>query len=178
MTAHDEDEGGDATAFVEAGGGGVMTAVRVLVMLAGFAAGLYGAWLIWEFPPVIIIRIAVWAGAGVAIHDFVFAPLCAAFGFAGRRLVRGRWWKPVSVAALCTAILALLAIPVYSRPGARPDNMTVLNRDYPLGLWISIAIVWACVPVYYLAVRRLPVRQDEVVEQEGTDDVEAQPQTP
>ena len=28
--------------------------------------------------------------------------------------------------------------------------MTVLDRNYPLGLWISLAIVWACVPLYYL----------------------------
>jgi len=152
-----------------------MSAVRVLLMLAGFAAGLYGAWLIWEFPLVIIIRMAVWAAAGVVLHDFVFAPLCAALGFAGRRIIRGRWWMPVSVAALSTAVLCLLAIPVYARPGARPDNLTVLDRDYPLGLWVSIVIVWACVPIYYLIARLLPVGQNEVVEQQRSDDVERQP---
>ena len=36
--------------------------------------------LLWEFPVVIIVRIAVWAGVGLAVHDFVFAPLCAALG--------------------------------------------------------------------------------------------------
>ena len=152
-----------------------MTAVRVALLLAGFAAGLYGAWLIWEFPLVIIIRIAVWAAAGVLLHDFVFAPLCAALGFAGRRIIRGRWWTPVTVAALCTAVLCLLAIPVYARPGARPDNLTVLDRDYPLGLLLSIALVWACVPIYYLIIRVLPVGQDEVVEQQRANDVERQP---
>ncbi|MDT5401011.1 MAG: hypothetical protein QOK33_4242 [Mycobacterium sp.] len=152
-----------------------MTAVRVILMAAGFAGGLYGAWLLWEFPPGIIFRIAVWAGAGVVLHDFVFAPLCAAFGFAGRRIIRGRWWTPVTVAALCTAVLGLLAIPVYARPGARPDNLTVLDRDYPLGLWVSIAIVWACVPIYCLIARLLPVGQNEVVEQQRSDDVERQP---
>ncbi len=53
--------------------------------------------------------------------------------------------------------------------------MTVLDRNYPLGLWISLAIVWACVPIYYLGVRLLPVGQDEVVEQKRADDVEPQP---
>jgi hypothetical protein len=149
--------------------------VRAVLIILGIALGGYGAVLLWEFPVVIIVRIAIWAGAGVVLHDFVFAPLCAAFGFAGRRLIRGRWWTPVTVAALCTAVLALLAIPVYEKPGLRPDNLTVLNRDYPLGLWVSIAVVWACVPIYYLIVRRLPVRQDEAVEQEGADDVQGQP---
>jgi hypothetical protein len=152
-----------------------VTAVRILLTAAGFATAIYGAWLLWAFPVEIILRIAVWAGAGVVIHDFVFAPLCAAFGFAGRRLVRGRWWKPVTVAALCTAVLALLAIPVYTRPGAHADNMTVVDRNYPLGLWVSLAIVWACVPVYYLITRHLPVGQDEVVEQQRANDVQRQP---
>jgi hypothetical protein len=44
--------------------------------------------------------------------------------------------------------LLLLAVPVYDTPGARPDNPTVLDRNYPLGLTISLALVWACVPVY------------------------------
>ncbi|WP_319450443.1 MULTISPECIES: hypothetical protein [unclassified Mycobacterium] len=155
-----------------------MTAARILLMAGGFAAGLYGAWLIWEFPWVIIVRIAVWAAAGVVLHDFVFAPLCAAFGLAGRRIIRGRCWKPVTVAALCTIVLALLAIPVYARPGAHADNVTVLDRNYPLGLWVSLALVWACVPGYYLITRFLPVRQDDVVEQQRADDVERQPPAP
>lgn len=179
MTVHDEDEGGDAAPFQDSGSGHIgVSVVRIVLLAAGFAAGLYGAWLLWEFPSVIIVRIAVWALVAAMVHDFVFAPLCAALGFAGRRLIRGWWWTPVTVAGLCTVVLALLAIPVYARPGARPDNMTVLDRNYPLGLWISIAIVWICVPVYYLAVRRLPVRQDEAVEHECADDVESQPPAP
>jgi len=66
-------------------------------------------------------------------------------------------------------------VPVYAKPGMRPDNPTVLNRDYPMGLWISLAIVWACVPLYYLLMRWLPVRQDQMVDRQGTDDVERQP---
>ena len=81
----------------------------------------------------------------------------------------------MTVAALCTAVLAILAVPVYSRPGAHADNLTVLDRNYPLGLWLSIAIVTACVPIYYLVTRWLPVRQDEAVDQQSADDVDAQP---
>jgi hypothetical protein len=149
--------------------------VRAALILLGIAIAGYGAVLLWEFPVVIIVRIAVWAGVGLVLHDFVFAPLCVVLGFTGRRLIRGRWWTPVTVAGLCTVVLGLLAIPVFAKPGLRPDNMTVLNRDYPLGLWVSIAVVWACVPIYYLIVRRLPVRQNEAVECEGTGDVQGQP---
>jgi hypothetical protein len=109
------------------------------------------------------------------LHDAVFAPVCVALGFAGRRLIPRKWWPPVAVAAFCSVVLVFLAIPVYAKPGMHLDNMTVLDRNYPLGLWISLAIMWACVPLYYLAARHLPVRQDEVVEQQRADDVEPQP---
>jgi len=40
---------------------------------------------------------------------------------------------------------------------------------------LSIAAVWACVPLYYLAIRLLLVRQDQVVDRQRADDVERQP---
>ena len=149
--------------------------MRVVLIILGIAIGGYGAVLVWDNSFEVIVRIAVWAVAGAVVHDFVFAPLCVALGFTGRRLIRGRWWTPVTVAGLCTVVLGLLAIPVFAKPGLRPDNMTVLNRDYPLGLLLSLTVVWACVPLYYLVARLLPVRQDEVVERQGAEDVGGQP---
>ncbi|MDT5286437.1 MAG: hypothetical protein QOF88_1326 [Mycobacterium sp.] len=149
--------------------------MRAVLIVLGVAMGAYGAVLLWDNSLEVIVRIAVWAVAGAVLHDFVFAPLCVALGFTGRRLIRGRWWTPVTVAGLCTVVLGLLAIPVFAKPGLRPDNMTVLNRDYPLGLWVSLAVVWACVPLYYLVARLLPVRQDDVVEHQGAEDVGGQP---
>ena len=148
---------------------------RVTLVVLGLVVGVYGAVLVLDNPPVIIIRIVVWALVGIVLHDLVFAPICVALGFAGRRLIPGRWWPPIALAALCSVVLVFLAVPVYGKPGVRPDNMTVLDRNYKLGLWISLAIVWACVPLYYLAMRLLPVRQDEMVDQESADDVERQP---
>ena len=148
---------------------------RVTLVVLGLVVGVYGAVLVLDNPPVIIIRIVVWALVGIVLHDLVFAPICVALGFAGRRLIPGRWWPPIALAALCSVVLVFLAVPVYGKPGMRPDNMTVLDRNYTLGLWLSLAIVWACVPLYYLAMRLLPVRQDEMVDQESADDVERQP---
>jgi len=48
---------------------------------------------------------------------------------------------------------------VLDKPGMRPDNRTVLDRNYHARLWISLAIVWACVPLYLVAMRLLPVRR-------------------
>ena len=79
-----------------------MTAMRVVLVVVGVVLGAYGAVLLWDNPPVIIIRILVWALVGVVLHDLVFAPLCVALGFAGRRLIPGKWWPPVAVAAFCS----------------------------------------------------------------------------
>ena len=150
-----------------------MIAIRTTLVLAGVAVGCYGAFLLWGNPSV--VRIVVWAVLAAVVHDFVFAPLCAAAGLAGRTLIPARWRPPVAVAALCSVVLALLAVPVYAKPGLRLDNPTVLDRDYAVGLWIAIAAVWVCVPLYYLAARRLPVGQNQVVDRERTDDIERQP---
>src|SRR5258708_11571992 len=130
-----------------------MPLVGVIRIGVGLVLGGYGAVLVWENPPVIIMRIVVWAVVGVVLHDAVFAPLCVALGFAGRRLIPGKWWQAIGVATFCSVVLAFLAIPVYGKPGMRPDNMTVLDRNYPLGLWLSLAVLWACVLLYYLAAR-------------------------
>ncbi len=61
--------------------------------------------------------------------------MCAAVGIrrppADSRRVAGRRsrWPH-----FCSVVLVLLAIPVYGKPGMRSDNMTVLDRNYPMGL--------------------------------------------
>jgi hypothetical protein len=159
--------------------GDVVMPARIVLALLGIGVGSYGAVLLLENPPATIVRILVWAVVAAVVHDLVFAPVCAAIGMAGRRLIPLPWQSPVAVAALCSVVLVLLAIPVFSRPGMRPDNPSVLDRDYPLGLAIALVVVWLCVPVYYVvgrAVRsRSPVGQNQVVEGEGADDVERQP---
>lgn len=125
---------------------------RVGLGLFGAAAVLYGVLLLWQdasWP--VLLNIGVWAAAGVILHDFVFAPVCAALGFAGRRLLPRTWWTPAAVGALCSVVLVLLAVPVYDRPGARPDNPTVLDRDYPRGLWTLLGLTWAIVVLVIVA---------------------------
>ncbi|MCZ0729596.1 hypothetical protein [Mycolicibacterium iranicum] len=136
------------TEVTDAPTAGVRT-LRWALVAMGVAIGGYGAWQLWDLPTDALLRIAVWAAAGVIIHDFVFAPLTAALGYTSRRLIKGRWWPPVAVAAMCSITLVLLAIPVFDTPGAKPDNPSVLDRDYPLGLGVSLALVWASVPLWY-----------------------------
>lgn len=155
-----------------------MTAMRFVLGLAGIISASWGVALLWHWPLTVLVNMALWALVAVVVHDVVFAPLCVAVGWAARRIVPARWWPSVAVAGLCTGVLVVLAIPVFDKPGARPDNATVLDRDYHAGLLISLALVWLAVPTYVLAVRRLPVRQDDVIEQQRTDDVAGEPPSP
>ena len=162
--------------------------IRLALGAAGLALIGYGAVLLLDNPGPTLVRIAIWAAAGVLLHDFVFAPLVTALGYAGRRILPRAWRAPVGVAALVSVTLVLLAVPVFDRPGAKPLNPTVVDRDYPLGLWISLAVTWACAALY-MGFRRdssrsagqitpklpLPVGQDEVVEQQRAEHVDRQP---
>lgn len=152
-----------------------MTATRVFLVALGLALGVYGVVLVADNSTDVIIRIVVWALIGVLLHDAVFAPVCVALGFAGRRVLPHKWWTPVLVAALLTVVLVLLAIPVYDKPGIHLDNLTVLDRDYATGFWIALGVVWASALLYLVGDRVLPVGEDEVIEGEGADHIEGQP---
>jgi hypothetical protein len=152
-----------------------VTSIRVLLVALGLTLGVYGVVLVAENSTAVIIRIVVWALIGVLLHDAVFAPVCVALGFAGRRFLPHKWWTPVLVAALLTVVLVLLAIPVYGKPGLRLDNPTVLDRDYEAGFWIALGVVWGAALLYLVGDRVLPVGENEVVEQQGADHIDAQP---
>ena len=152
-----------------------MTAIRVVLMISGVALGLYGVLLLMDNETEVIIRIVAWALICVLLHAAVFGTVCLALGFAGRRILPHRWWTPILVAALCTVVLVLLAVPVYTKPGQHLDNLTVLDRDYRTGFWIALAVVWGAALLYLIGDRALPVGEDEVVDQQGADHVETQP---
>ena len=105
------------------------------------ALGLYGMLLLMDNSTEVIIRIVAWALIGVLLHDARVRP-AVRWRFAGRRILPHRWWTPIPVASLCTVVLVLLAIPVYTKPGLHLDNLTVLDRDYRAGFWIALAVVW------------------------------------
>jgi hypothetical protein len=85
----------------------------------------------------IVVRIVVWALIGVLLHDAVFAPLCVALGFKGRRLLPHKWWTPVLVAVLMTVILVLLG-------------------NYQAGFWIALGVVWGAALLYLVGDQLVP----------------------
>lgn len=131
-----------------------MTLVRALIIGLGAALIGYGLLQVASQSPTTVIQIMQWLAAAVILHDLIFAPLCAGLGVLGRQLIPRQWWAPAATAGLFTIVLILIAAPVFGRQGAVPGNTSILDRDYPRELLITLAIVWASVPVYYLLKRR------------------------
>lgn len=122
-----------------------MTAIRVILGLGGILLAWFGVNLIFEQSPTDLMSIALWFAGAIVLHDGVFAPLCAAAGLGGKRILPPSWWAPVTIGAVCSVTLALIAVPVYGRELAVAGNPTVLDRDYHAGFFAAIAVVWSLV---------------------------------
>lgn len=114
--------------------------MRAALLVLGAALVGYGGWLLVSRQhPAALLQVLGWLAAGVLLHDLVLAPLVAGLG---------RLWPrvPRTAAVAGTAVLVVLgpvtlvAIPVLGRFGARPDDPTLLPRDYTAG-WFVVATV-------------------------------------
>lgn len=114
--------------------------VRALLSIAGIAAGGYGAALLLDLGAENLLAAMAWLVAGVALHDGVLAPATMLAGFLALRLFHGRLPGSIVVGAIVLGSVTLVAVPVLGRFGARPDNPTLLDRDYVLG-WLVFAIL-------------------------------------
>lgn len=122
-----------------------MTTIRIILGLIGIWLTWFGVSLVLEQSPTDLTSIALWFAGAIVLHDGVFAPLCAAAGFAGKRILPPSWSGPVTIGAVCTVTLALIAVPVFGREFAVAGNPTVLDRDYHVGFVVAVAVVWSLV---------------------------------
>jgi hypothetical protein len=74
----------------------------------------------------------------VVLHDFVLAPLVLALVALGARVAPVAARVPAASALVVLGAVTLLAVPVLGRFGARPDNPTLLDRNYTAG-WFALA---------------------------------------
>ncbi len=118
-----------------------MRGVRGGLILIGTVGMAYGAWLLVSRQDLgQIVEVVLWLAAAVVIHDGILAPMVLGLGWVGGRLL------PRAIARGAVAVLVLLgpatlvAIPVLGRFGAKPDNPTLLDRDYTQGLLVFAAL--------------------------------------
>ncbi len=113
---------------------------RLLIGLVGVAMGAFGALRFLQLDLPDIVNAVLWLAAGVAIHDGVIAPLTIGVTVLATRVLPSRVRLRVTVALVVLVTVTVTAIPVLGRWGARPDNDTLLDRNYILG-WLAFAAV-------------------------------------
>ncbi|MFI1918643.1 hypothetical protein [Nocardia sp. NPDC020380] len=130
-----------------------MTVFRILLALSGIGFAAYGIDLLLQMNTTDLKSIATWFIGGILAENLIYGPAAAVVGLLGHHLLPARWWKASAIGAICTLSLLLLAVPVLGRANAVPGNHTILDRNYPAGLALSLLTVWVAVAVYLFMTR-------------------------
>jgi len=114
---------------------------RLLIGLVGVAMGAFGALRFLQLDLPDIVNAVLWLGAGVLVHDAVIAPVTIAMTVLATRVVPPAARVRVTVGLVVLATVTATAVPVLGKWGARPDNPTLLDRDYLVGWLVLAALV-------------------------------------
>lgn len=115
-----------------------MLRTRIVLVVLGLGSGLYGAWLLLDLGGENLRATGTWLIGGVVLHDAVLAPATILLAYLAARALGRAIPVPVVVGTVVLASATLIAVPVLGREQARPDNPTLLDRDYLLG-WSVLA---------------------------------------
>lgn len=129
--------------------------MRTRFVIGGLGAlvGVYGAFLLLTRQDRDqLVSAAIWLASGVVLHDFVLAPLVLGLVFVATKLVPAASRVPAAAALVVLGTVTVLAIPVLGRFGERPDNPTLLDRNYTAG-WLVLAGLVVLVAVLATLVR-------------------------
>jgi hypothetical protein len=94
---------------------------------------------------------AIWIVGCLVAHDFVLAPIVFGIGKTLRRVVSGPERKLLQSCFVLYGALFGVSIPVLGRFGQRPDNETLLPRDYGVGLIVTLTVVWLSTTAVFFA---------------------------
>lgn len=134
---------------------------RLILAAAGALAVLYGGLLVLEQVlhdnPGPVGFLTWWAG-GPLLVDLLAVPVVVVTAIGLGRVLPAAWRRAVESAALVNLLLVLVTAPFLSGLGRRPDNPSLLDRNYVLGFCVLIGLVWlvALVPP---AIRTLRARR-------------------
>jgi len=78
-------------------------------------------------------------------------------GLAISRLVPVGWRRDVAAASAVSLLVSLVALPFLTGLGRRPDNPSLLDRNYWAGYLTLMVLVWG-VPLVLRLLRRLRPR--------------------
>jgi hypothetical protein len=129
---------------------------RVAVGCGGVLVALFGVHQLLGLGLANLVGTVVWLAGGVIVHDGVLAFATVAVVWAGGLLVPRRHRAAVAAGFLVLGTVTVSAVPVLGRFGARPDNPTLLDRDYVAGWLVFAGLVCAATAVAMLVRRRRP----------------------
>jgi hypothetical protein len=129
------------TAQVPSSSGAGMSVTRGLLIACGTVVGAVGAWKLVQSGFGTILAALWWLAGGVAAHDGVLAPATVVLVVIGARVLPVWLRGPVAAGFLVLGTVSVSAIPVLGRFGARPDNPTLLDRNYVAGWLVFAALV-------------------------------------
>ena len=121
-----------------------MSATRWGLGTLGAIVGLYGGWLVLSRGHD-LLNLLEWLAAGVVLHDAVLSLLVVALGVVAVRMLPQAARAPAVVGFVVLGSASLFAVPVLGRFGARPDNPTLLDRNYWAGWLVLAALTLLCV---------------------------------
>ncbi len=132
----------------------------MLIGAVGVAMGLFGLLRLLQHDLADTANAVLWLAGGVLVHDAILAPLTIGAAVIAARVLPRRAWAVTASGLVVLLTVTVTAIPVLGSWGARPDNPTLLDRNYVAG-WCVFAIVVLLVSLVRLtpAWRRLSARK-------------------
>jgi hypothetical protein len=120
-------------------------------LLLGGAVMLYGIVGLLDATTMTRARqIAMWVVGGDLLHDALLAPIAAAVGLLGSRMLPNRVWPVVRAGLVASACAVAVAYPMlrgFTRD-AVPDNASAAPLDYVSAVATVLAVVWTIVGGY------------------------------
>lgn len=113
---------------------------RLLIGVVGLLMGAFGALRFLQLDLPDLVNAVLWLAGGVILHDAVLAPLTVGLTVLLTRAVPEAARTRVTVGLVVLVTVTITAIPVLGRFGERPDNLTILDRNYTVG-WLVFAVL-------------------------------------
>ena len=129
---------------------------RWLFLLPGLAAVVYGAHgLLTNGNQTPLRSWGTWFLGSALLNDVVLAPLFVLLGWLSAKVLPRAARPAVTVAAVVSGVLTLVALPFVLAKGRDPLNGSFLPRHYGVTLLVVVAVVWVLGALAaVLAVRR------------------------
>jgi len=125
---------------------------RTLLASVGVTLMAFGAWLVVaDNDP---LQVAPWVLAPVLVHDLLIAPLVLGLVWLGHRVLPRYCQTPVLIALVVCGALTAVAASVLTRAGARPDNPSLLDRNYVAGYIVALALTMLVALICVIVNRR------------------------